>query len=314
MKKLVYVTLTLLMVFFGLTACSAPEDKTPTIGLSMNDMSNPFISYVGSGIEGLAKEAGYEVQIADAASNVQTQISQLENFITMEVDAVFVFATDPVALADVTQRIHDAGIKLVTAGGDLAGADVVMNVDQYAWGKQTSSLFVDWAKTTFGETKGKVIVLKSTSTDSASKRSQGIIDGLTEAGYTPVISETEAIAAADARTVMENMWQQNSDALGAVTYAADGATGVNEFIMGVNTVDKAKFGVFSCDTSDAIKQLINQSKTNESVFRGTVGIGGPTIDGVSVDLPGGTFTILDRLVNGVDVGYTGDSVVNILPE
>ena len=332
MKRVVSVVLVLAMVLFALVGCAekpvsttettepvaaaaepVSESETKTIGLSMNDLSNPFISYVGEGIKEIAEAAGYEVLTADAASNVQTQITQLENFITMQVDAVFVFATDPVALADTTQKVADAGIKLVTAGGDLAGADVVMNVDQYEWGKASANLMVDWATATFGETTGKVIVIKSTGTSESTKRSNGIIDGLTEAGFNVVVSETEAISATDARTVMENMWQQNSDAIGAVCYASDGAIGVNEYIMGIASVDKSKFGIFACDTSDAVAELINMSATDESVFRGTMGIGGPTIDGESVDLPSGTFTIIDRLINGEEVGYSGDSVVAILP-
>lgn len=292
---------------------SADNAESKTIGLSMNDMSNPFISSVADGVKKAAEAAGYKVQIADAASSVQTQITQLENFITMNMNAVFVFATDPVALADTTQKIHDAGIKLVTAGGDLAGADVVMNVDQYEWGKACAGLMTDWATTTFGETTGKVIVLKSTTTSESTKRSNGIIDGLKAAGFNVVVSETEAILSTEARTVMENMWQQNSDAIGAVCYASDGAIGVNEYIMGLATVDKSKFGVFGCDSSDAIVELINMSATNESVFRGAIGIGGPTVDGQTVELPAGIFTIIDRLVNGVDTGYSGDSVVAILP-
>jgi ribose transport system substrate-binding protein len=312
MKRIMAVLFSLVLVI-GLGACTAKKTGY-TIGLSMNDMGNPFISYVEGGIAAAAEADKNTVSVADAASNVQTQISQIENFITMKVDAIFIFATDPVALADVTTRAHNAGIKIITAGGTIAGADVSLNVDQYKWGEQSSQLMIDWSTTTFGNTTGKVIVVKSTSTDQAALRSNGIIDKLTTAGFEVVVSSTEGISAAEGRTIIENMWQQNSDAIGVVTYNADAAAGINEFIMAQAGYDFSKFAIYSCDTSDSIKALINQSKTNLSVFRGTVGIGGPTIDGTVVDLPGGIYTIITRSIKGEAVGYTGDSVVTVLPE
>jgi ribose transport system substrate-binding protein len=312
MRRILTVLVAVLLVF-GLGACT-PKKTGYTIGLSMNDMSNPFISFVAGGIKAAAEADEYTVSTADAAGNVQTQISQIENFITMKVDSIFIFATDPVALADVVTRAHNAGIKIVTAGGNLAGADVVMNVDQYKWGEQSASLMIDWSTATFGNTTGKVIVIKSTVTDSSNLRSNGIIDKLTSAGFDVVVASTEGLTASEGRTIIENMWQQNADAIGVVTYNADSATGVNEFIMAQPGYDFAKFGIFSCDNSDAITALINQSKTNLSVFRGTVGIGGPSIDGVTVGLPEGTYTILLRLMKGEATGYTGDSVVSIIPQ
>jgi len=312
MKRILTVLVSLMLVI-TMAACTAKKTGY-TIGLSMNDMGNPFISFVAGGIKDAAEADKNTVSTADAAGNVQTQISQIENFITMKVDAIFIFATDPVALADVVTRAHDAGIKIVTAGGNLAGADVVMNVDQYKWGEQTASLMTAWSTATFGNTTGKVIVIKSTTTDSSTLRSNGIIDKLTASGFNVVVASTEGLTAAEGRTIIENMWQQNSDAIGVVTYNADSATGVNEFIMAQPGYDFAKFGIFSCDNSDAITALINQSKTNLSVFRGTVGIGGPTIDGTTVGLPEGTYTILVRLMKGIATGYTGDSTVDVLPQ
>jgi len=312
MKRIMAVLFSLVLVV-GLSACTAKKTGY-TIGLSMNDMGNPFISFVAGGIKTAAEADKNTVSTADAAGNVQTQISQIENFITMKVDSIFIFATDPVALADVTTRAHNAGIKIVTAGGSVAGADVVMNVDQYKWGEQAATLMGNWSETTFGNKTGKVIVIKSTTTDSGRLRSNGIAEKLASLGFNVVVATTEGLTAAEGRTIIENMWQQNSDAIGVMTYNADAATGVNEFFMAQAGLDFSKLAIFSCDNSDAITTLINQSKTNLSVFRGTVGIGGPTIDGVSVGLPEGTYTILNRLMKGVATGYTGDSTVEVLPQ
>ena len=99
-----------------------------------------------------------------------------------------------------------------------------------------------------------------------------------------------------------------------MAYNADAAGGANEFIMGQPGVELDKFGIFACDRSDEIVAMINQSKDNSSVFRGTVGIGGPVVDGEEVGLPEGTYTLLCRLARGEDTGYGGDNTAEILPE
>ena len=292
------------------------SSESLTFGLAMNDMSNPFIAMVGNGIEEAAKAEGNVAQIADAASNPQSQISQIENFVTMGVDAIFIFAVDPTALVDVVARAHDAGIPVLTAGGSVDGADLVMNVDQELWGRESASMFTEWANETFGADAAgkKVFVFKDTSTDQSTLRSNGIESQLKEDGFEPIVVAGDIRTSADGRSGIENMWQQNSDAIGLVAYNADAAGGANEFIMGLPNVELDKFAIFSCDTSDEIAAMINLSKDNSSVFRGTVGIGGPIVDGEEVPLPDGTYTLLCRLARNEDPGYSGDNTARILPE
>ena len=55
------------------------------VGYAVPDTTNPFISWLSTSVKELAAADGIEVQIADAAGNASTQISQVENFIAMKV-------------------------------------------------------------------------------------------------------------------------------------------------------------------------------------------------------------------------------------
>ena len=68
--------------------------------------------------------------------------------------------------------------------------------------------------------------------------------------------------------------------------------------MGLPGMDFSKLAIFSGDSSDPIMEVVNMSKNNESVFRGTMAIVGPQINGEQVDLPVATYQALRNLADG----------------
>lgn len=333
MKKLTAGLIGLLMTF-GLMACSGggtPGAETGNagggvdIGYSVPDTTNPFVGWLTGEVKTLAEADGLTVQIADAGNNSAKQIEQLENFIAMKVKAIALMPVDPTAVPDVIKKAQAAGIKVLVAGTDTGVYDVMMNTDQHAMGVEIATMGKEWLLDTFSSdgteagltTKPKVLVLKYTATIDGTNRSQGILDTITEWGHADVVvAQAEAITAADARSVLENMWQQNSDASLVMTYNADSAVGANEYLMGQVGIDKAEMAIFSGDSSDPVKELIAKSATNESLFRGTMGIVGPKIDGELVDLPVATFNALKGLTQGELVygSRITDAVARVTPE
>ncbi|MEG0743028.1 MAG: hypothetical protein RR521_12415, partial [Clostridia bacterium] len=141
-------------------------------------------------------------------------------------------------------------------------------------------------------------------------------DQLTKSGKMQVIvAPSETQTAAEAKSIIENMWQQNSDTNIICTYNADAAVGINEYLMGLNGVDLSKIAIFSCDTSDEVEEMINISVNNESVFRGTTAIAGPTIGGEAYPLPDGTFKIMKAFIDGTyDFGMNiSDAIRKVEP-
>lgn len=319
MKKMIAVLLTVAMLMSVLAGCGgtaapggeakapATDNKKVDIGLVATDTTNPFIGWLTSEVKAQAEAEGLVCQIADAGSNATKQIELMENFIAMGVKAIGVWPLDPNNLQDVIKKAQDQGIKVLVGGSDTGIYDVMMNMDQYNCGEQIAEMGIDWLLKTFStdgteaglSIKPKVIVIKYTGTLDSTNRSNGIIDAITKWGYADVVvAQGEAITASEARSVMENMWQQNSDASLIMTYNADSALGVNEYIMGLPGLDFSKMALFSGDSSDPIMEIINMSPNNESIFRGTMSIVGPSINGEQVDLPVATYQALRNLANG----------------
>jgi ABC-type sugar transport system substrate-binding protein len=312
MKKL-WLLCFALVVLGMLPLAAADKVYNPSvvdIAYCVPNTTNPFVGWLTTSVQKLAKDDGYNIQIADAGSNSAKQLEQMENFISMKVKAIALMPVDPNNVQDVIKRAQKQGIKVMVAGTDTGVQDFMMNIDQFACGQSIADLGIEWILKTFtkdgkatslptGAKKLKVIVIKDTETLDAKNRSDGIMKKLQEFGkLNVVVAAGETMLMAQAMTIMENTWQKNSTAVAVLTYNADAAVGVNEYIMGQVKVDKAKFGVFTGDWSEEFQTLMDASLQNKAVARGTMRIAGPQIDGKPVPLEQATWIFLKDLYLG----------------
>jgi ABC-type sugar transport system substrate-binding protein len=324
--------LCLVLAILGLSPLVAAEktynSKVVDVAYCVPDTTNPFVGWLTTSVQKLAKDEGYNVQIADAANNPAKQLEQVENFIAMKVKVINLMPVDPNNVQDVIRRAQKQGIKVMVAGTDTGVQDFMMNIDQYACGQSIADLGIEWILKTFtkdgkaeslptGAKKLKVLVIKDTETIDAKNRSDGIVKQLTTFGkLNVVIASGETMVMTQAMNIMENTWQQNSDAVAVFTYNANAAVGVNEYIMAQVKVDKSKFGVFTGDWSEEYQTLMNASLQNKSVARATMRIAGPRIDGKPVPLEQATWIFIKDLYQGkMSYGKAAyDSVAKAYPE
>lgn len=92
-----------------------------TIGVTVYYMTE-FVTLMTDGIEAEAAEQGADVIVLDAGNDAQNQISQIENLIAQDVDAIVVAAVDADAIVPAVQMCEDAGIPLV-------GLNMLINTD-----------------------------------------------------------------------------------------------------------------------------------------------------------------------------------------
>lgn len=94
------------------------------IGVSMAN-SDTFLTVLRKGIEKAAGDASQPVQIEIADDDVQKQLSQIQNFIASQVDAIIVNAVDTSATAPMTKLAIDAGIPIVYVNRQPADVDAL---------------------------------------------------------------------------------------------------------------------------------------------------------------------------------------------
>jgi ABC-type sugar transport system substrate-binding protein len=98
-----------------LSGCSAPADsgsKAVKIGATF-PVLDAFLQKVADGMQKEADAQGAELTIVAADNKVDTQLSQVENFISQKVDAILVVAVDTSAAAPMSDAAKAAGIPIV---------------------------------------------------------------------------------------------------------------------------------------------------------------------------------------------------------
>ena len=93
-------------------ACSKTDNFL--IGFSQANNAEPYRQHVNEQLEAAAKKVPqFELQIADGGGNVNTQTSQVDNFITQKVDLLLISPFEAAPLTPAVDRAMQAGIPVI---------------------------------------------------------------------------------------------------------------------------------------------------------------------------------------------------------
>lgn len=87
------------------------------IGYTTPLMGPPFLRQMIEELQLKCDEYGYTLLVQDGNANIQTQIAQVEDFITQGVDVIIPNCLDITAMAPVMQKASEAGITVIATGG-----------------------------------------------------------------------------------------------------------------------------------------------------------------------------------------------------
>jgi ribose transport system substrate-binding protein len=90
---------------------SAEEVKK--IGLAVPNLQADFFNQIKLGVENYAKEKGIEVVVVDAKNDTNTQVSQVQDLLTQDIDAFIYIPAGAAAAAVPTRLAREAGIPVI---------------------------------------------------------------------------------------------------------------------------------------------------------------------------------------------------------
>ena len=106
-------------------ACS--KDGQFIIGFSQANNAEPYRQHVNDELTAEAKKVPqFTLQIADGAGNVNTQTSQVDNFITQKVDVLLISPFEAAPLTPAVKRAMDAGIPVIDVS-EVTGFPEIMD-------------------------------------------------------------------------------------------------------------------------------------------------------------------------------------------
>jgi len=191
------------------------KDGEFLIGFSQANNAEPYRQHVNDELTAAAKEVpNFTLQIADGQGNVNTQTSQVDNFITQKVDLLLISPFEAAPLTPAVKRAMDAGIPVIELDrktvGD-AGKDYTAFIggDNYKIAEAAG----EYTAKTLLPDGGEVAVLEGLpSSTPAVERLNGFKDGAKGNDKIKVVAEQAADWLPDkAQTAFAAMLQANPD-------------------------------------------------------------------------------------------------------
>ncbi len=121
MKKILVVAL---IVLFATVSLSFAQKKEYRFGMAMQTLQNPFYLSMKAGAEKAAAEIGnvkLTIVGAEHATDLTTQVKQIEDFIQMKMDVIGVVAIEKKGIIPTIEKVNRAGIPVITVDTDADG-------------------------------------------------------------------------------------------------------------------------------------------------------------------------------------------------
>lgn len=241
----------------------APAAK-PVMALCLPALDNPLmLGFKDSFTKTFGEQ--FDVQVASADGNPNTQATQVDNFIAMKPKLMFIFPAEATSMVPKMIEARKVGILVLTAGGDPGNPDAydsVMMMNQYLSGYYEAYMAKQWLDQTYpdaGDGSVETAILESTLTTEAVSRSTGIkmiaepymknvkgefIDAsgkvVGDAGKVAnpaysskvkVVQTTQAEMFQAGQTAMQNILTTNPNVKLVLAYAGDGGMGASQAMM-----------------------------------------------------------------------------------
>jgi ribose transport system substrate-binding protein len=253
----------------GSTGDSSGEQYS--VGVTFSDLSNPVWAELVKEAQSYGSEHNMNVNYVDAQSSAAKQVTQIENFIQQDVDAIIVCAVEANAIEDVTKRAQDAGIKVVGYTQVLKNYDAQYLVDAYKTGYANGEAAAKWINEKYGNEEVVEWGLMDLPTfPEIIDRANGIKEAIAKlAPNAKLVATAPALTTQDGVSNAENFLQANPDMKVIATIGGGGATGANEGVKSAGITDFSSFGVFGIDATETeIKNIINGDPEKTTVSLG----------------------------------------------
>ncbi len=277
MKKRFALLLTAAVTAIAGSVASA-EDTTK-VGFALMNLENPVWQTMCQGMQSGADEAGVEFQVFNGNDDVATQVSNIENMITMGFDAIIVHAFDTEAFADVTQKALDAGIVICAYDDVIRNAETGEELDydftflcsNYDIGYNVGKMAAEWTKETFeGEEDIEFGLLWMPEFEYHHTRREGIEAAIAEIDpRIKIVDDQNGYSVETGATACE-VWLQSHPELKGVVACGDGPLlGYCEaWVAAGKDIADPEFGMFGNDgVDDAIDYIYE-----DAILRGDVAL------------------------------------------
>lgn len=315
MKRKVVVGTMAAMSIMAMGAMEASAEDLK-IGLAVQTLSNQVWAQQAEQITSRAEADGNEITVVECKENANTQIGQIENFISAGTDIIIVQPQDPEAIEDICAEAREEGIKVVSWDEEMENSDINWIIENYDLGVEIGTQAAEWINEKFEDGACEVAVLGYPQTPILLERENGILDALKEkAPNATVVANQPAIDTTEGLNAMETILQANPDVKVVCCIGGGGAAGANEAFKGFYGSEvPEEVGIFSTDLTDEAVASMQNGEFNRMVvaITGNAYACGDVVYDLAIECAEGAE--MDQNVYRDLIPVTIDNLEEMLPE
>ncbi|MBR4162733.1 MAG: substrate-binding domain-containing protein [Solobacterium sp.] len=297
MKKLLKVACALGMTL-SLAACGANNSTAANttsatettegeaghfVGFSAMTMGDAWMVQTGDQIKKVCDENGWKFEMQGAEGVAATQVSQIENMVTMGCDIILITPLDIDALHDVMKDANDKGVTCVYIGDPFEGEEpfsICVNVDQRDYGSQAAKAAADWIEATYPDAADgsiEVAIFQNSQVEAFVLRADGMHDIEKFTSKAKVVETYDLVGQANMNAMCQEytdeLLMKHPDVKVIISHSSDFGNAIDEVIMRTGTVDPTTMGIFADDWLEAAADAIKSSTEGKSAFRAFIDSG-----------------------------------------
>lgn len=215
-------------------------------GFSCSDLSNPFYSVLKEAVQSALDEEGIRLIVRDAKNDTDTQISQVDELIEQDVDAVFLCPTDWEKITPALEKLNEEGIAVINLDTEVKETDLVkafIGSDNqnagYVCGQDLTSRMPEG---------GRIVIVENSGINSINTRITGFEEAVKNSGF-EVVKRIDAGSEDVTGEILALLDKENID---AVMCGNDIAA--RQVLDALDRKNKKDILVYSVDGSPDIKK------------------------------------------------------------
>lgn len=258
---------------------SESENKKYKIGFCLQSMDVAVWNTMSEGMAAEAERQGADYDCQVANNDAATQISNIENMVAQDYDAIIIHAFDREAFADVVKEALDKGVVICAYDDNIVDAStgepcdyqLTFLCDNDEIGYRVGTMAAEWTKETFeGDEKLQFGLLWHKEFQYQRDRVEGIKDAIAELDpRIEIVEELEGLVIEDGVKAAEAWTQSYPDMKGVVATNDTALLGFSEAWKAAGKdVKDSEFGMFG---NDGVKDAIDMV-ADGTIIRGDVGL------------------------------------------
>ena len=190
------------------------------IGASLLTQQHPFYISLAEAMTAEAEAEGIPLEIAIANQDLNKQLSDIEDFITKEVDVIVISPVDSQGVRAAITKAQNAGIEVITVDIPAEGIEVTSHIgtDNFTGGVKAGELM---AELLGGE--GQVAIIDYPTVQSVVDRVEGFKQAVAAHPGIEIAAIQTGVTRAEALAAAQNILQANPDIVGIFGFGDDAA-------------------------------------------------------------------------------------------